>query len=84
MARDVARAQTGKTADAARQVLREALVSAKEMSRGKFIDKMSTKGKPGDDSVNACLPDDRSRCKYAVFSKFLTMIDLLRMCILSS
>ena len=77
MARDVARAQTGKTTDAARQVLREALVSAKEMSRGKFIDKMSTKGKPGDDSVNACLPDDRSRCKYAVFSKFLTMIDLL-------
>ena len=77
VARDVARAQTGKTADAARQVLREALVSAKEMSRGKFIDKMSTKGKPGDDSVNACLPDDRSRCKYAVFSKFLTMTDLL-------
>ena len=60
-----------------RYYIREALVSAKEMSRGKFIDKMSTKGKPGDDSVNACLPDDRSRCKYAVFSKFLTMIDLL-------
>ena len=38
---------------------------------------MSTTGKPGDDSVNACLPDNRSRCKYAVFSKFLIMIDLL-------
>ena len=38
---------------------------------------MSTKGKPGDDSVNACLPDNRSRCNYAVFSKFLIMIDLL-------
>ena len=41
------------------------------------MDKMSTTGKPGDDSVNACLPDNRSRCKYAVFSKFLIMIDLL-------
>ena len=26
---------------------------------------------------DARMPDDRSRCKYAVFSKFLTMIDLL-------
>ena len=77
VARDVARAQTGETADAARRVLRDALGSATELSRGQFVDKMSTKGKPGDDSVNACLPDDRSRCKYAAFSQFLIMIDLL-------
>ena len=50
VARDVARAQTGETADAARRVLRDALASATELPRGQFVDKMSTKGKPGDDS----------------------------------
>ena len=44
VARDVARAQSGETADAARRILREALGAATELSRGKFIDQMSTKG----------------------------------------
>ena len=37
----------------------------------------STKGDPGDDSVNACIPTDPAKCKYAAFSNFLLAIDIL-------
>jgi hypothetical protein len=37
----------------------------------------SAKGDPGDDSVNACIPTDPAKCKYATFSKFLLAIDIL-------
>ena len=77
VARRVAKLQTAESGDAARTVLRDALSAATEAPRGKFVDQMSSKGEPGDDSVNACLPSDRSRCKYAAFSKFIITIDLL-------
>ena len=38
---------------------------------------MSRKGKPGDDSVNACIPWTIERCKYASFSKYLQALDVL-------
>ena len=38
---------------------------------------MSRKGKPGVDSVNACIPWTIERCKYASFSKYLQALDVL-------
>ena len=36
-----------------------------------WYNRLSAKGEPGVDSVNSCLPEDRTRCKYAAFSDFL-------------
>eukprot|EP01043_Picozoa_sp_COSAG02_P114413 COSAG02_NODE_50711_length_318_cov_3.000000_1_plen_57_part_01 len=38
---------------------------------------LSAKGKPGDDSVNACMPVDAIRCKYSSFHLFLQAVDIL-------
>ena len=39
--------------------------------------KLSSKGAPGSDSVNSCLPPERIRCKYSSFSDFLTALKVL-------
>jgi hypothetical protein len=61
------------------------LTQAKEYARDAAQDgadpiwhwKHSTKGAPGSDSVNSCLPPDRVRCKYSSFADFLTALRVL-------
>ena len=42
-----------------------------------WYNRLSAKGEPGVDSVNSCLPEDRTRCKYAAFSDFLIALAIL-------
>ena len=50
---------------------------ALQAEHGSFYTKFAKKGEPGDDSVNANMPADRSRCRYAAFDRFLLAIDVL-------
>ena len=51
--------------------------SADDGADSGWYSRLSVKGEPGSDSVNSCLPEDRTRCKYAAFSDFLTALAVL-------